>query len=83
MIRIFSAVVASGFALASLAYAQSTPPAQGICAAGFEKAQKDGSLSKLSKETMGKADTNKDGKISKTEFDQACEKRLFMPTQKN
>jgi hypothetical protein len=78
-----SAVIASGFVLASLAFAQSTPPAQDICTMGFEKAEKGGMLTKLSKDTVTKADTNKDGKISKSEYDQACEKKLFMPSQKN
>jgi hypothetical protein len=83
MFRIFSAVVASGMMVASIAYAQTTPPAQDICTMGYEKATKDGSLGKLNREAMGKADLNKDGKISQSEYDQACQNKLFMPSQKN
>ena len=84
MIRIGSAIAATGLVFATIAFAQTTPaPGQDICAMGYEKADKDGMMGKISTETIKTADTNNDGKISKAEFDSACEKKIFKPEQKN
>jgi hypothetical protein len=67
---------------AAFAQTQTSPPggnvpvAQGPCAQGYETAVKDGRMP-LSAQTMKSVDTNSDGRISRTEFDAACGKRLF------
>jgi hypothetical protein len=50
--------------------------AQGPCAQGYDNAVKDGRMT-LSAKTMKAVDTNNDGRISRSEFDAACGKRLF------
>ena len=70
---------------ASAAMAQSTqkapggnlPAGQGPCARGYEASVQDGRMASISSETMRSADTNSDGRLSKTEFDAACAKKLF------
>lgn len=78
MNRIGIAVAATGLVFATVAFGQgNVPPSQDLCSMGFEKADKAGMMGKISKETMMKVDTNKDGKVSKAEFDSACSKKLF------
>jgi hypothetical protein len=55
---------------------------QGPCGQGYERAAPDGRM-KLSSTQMKGVDTNNDGRISKTEFDNACAKGLFEETKKN
>ena len=70
---------------AGAAIAQSTqkapggnlPTGQGPCALGYEATVQDGRMASISSETMRSADTNSDGRLSKTEFDAACAKKLF------
>jgi hypothetical protein len=67
---------------AAFAQTQTNPPggnvpvAQGPCAQGYDAAVKDGRMP-LSATTMKSVDTNNDGRISRSEFDAACGKRLF------
>jgi hypothetical protein len=58
------------------------PVTQGPCAQGYERAAPGGRM-KLSATQMKNVDTNNDGNISKTEFDNACAKGLFEETKKN
>lgn len=53
------------------------PLAQGPCSKGFDNSVKGGRMTGLSADTMTSVDMNKDGQISKTEFDTACANRLF------
>ena len=53
------------------------PLAQGPCSKGFDASVKDGRMATLSPDTMKSVDTNNDGRISKSEFDNACANRLF------
>jgi hypothetical protein len=53
------------------------PLAQGPCSAGFENSVKNGKMARLSDENMRAVDTNKDGNISRSEFDAACANKLF------
>jgi hypothetical protein len=50
---------------------------QSPCARGYEASVQDGRMTGLSAETMRSADTNNDGRLSKSEFDAACAKKLF------
>jgi hypothetical protein len=50
---------------------------QGPCASGYEAAVQDGRMAGISSETMRSADTNNDGRLSKSEFDNACASKLF------
>jgi hypothetical protein len=67
---------------AAFAQTQTKPPggnvpvAQGPCARGYDAAVKDGRM-QLSAETQKSVDINNDGRISRSEFDAACSKRLF------
>jgi hypothetical protein len=56
------------------------PVAQGPCARGYDSAVKDGKM-QLSPATLKAVDTNNDGRISRSEFDAACSKRLFDQTE--
>jgi hypothetical protein len=78
MLRVAS-TVCTAILVASFAFAQT----RDVCTGGYDKASKDGMLAKLSKDSVTKADSNKDGKISKAEFDAACQKKIFMQEQKN
>jgi hypothetical protein len=75
-----AAVIAAS--AAAFAQSQTNPPggnvpvAQGPCAKGYDAAVKDGRMP-LSAATMKSVDTNNDGRISRSEFDAACGKRLF------
>lgn len=53
------------------------PLAQGPCATGYDNAVKNGRMERLSEESMRAIDTNKDGLISRSEFDSACSNKLF------
>jgi hypothetical protein len=55
---------------------------QGPCAQGYERAAPGGRM-QLSGTQMKNVDTNNDGNISKTEFDNACAKGLFEDAKKN
>jgi hypothetical protein len=55
---------------------------QGPCAQGYDRAAPRGRM-KLSSAQMKNIDTNNDGNISKTEFDNACARGLFEETKKN
>jgi hypothetical protein len=57
------------------------PAGQGPCARGYEAAVQDGRMAGISSETMRSADTDSDGRLSKTEFDAACAKKLFEQQQ--
>ena len=60
------------------------PTGQGPCARGYESAVQDGRMAGISADTMRSADTNNDGRLSKSEFDAACAKKLFdQQQQKN
>jgi hypothetical protein len=50
--------------------------AQGPCSQGYEAAVKDGRMN-ISDSTMQAIDTDKDGRLSKVEFDNACAKKLL------
>lgn len=71
--------------VAGAAMAQTTEKAPGgnistsqdACARGYETAVQDGRMAGLSAETMRAADTNSDGRLSKSEFDAACASKLF------
>ena len=52
------------------------PVAQGPCAQGYDAAVKNGRM-QLSPDTMKAVDTNNDGRISRSEFNAACSRRLF------
>ena len=73
---------------AVFAQAQTKPPggnvpvAQGPCARGYDASVKDGRM-QLSADTLKAVDTNNDGRISRSEFDAACAKRLFEQTEGN
>jgi EF hand len=73
---------------AAFAQTQTQPPggnvpvAQGPCARGFDTAVKDGKM-QLSAATLKAVDTNNDGRISRSEFDAACAKRLFDQAEGN
>jgi hypothetical protein len=74
-----------------VAVAQDKPPAnvsqaQSICAKGFNSAVKDGMITDRAynnSQTMQSVDTNKDGRVSKSEFDNACANNLFKRLQKD
>ena len=53
------------------------PTGQGPCVRGYEAAVQDGRMVGLSSETMRSADANSDGRLSKSESDAACAKKLF------
>ena len=80
-------IAAATFATIGAAVAQQTttppggnvPVAQSPCARGYDAAMKEG---KLSAQSTKSADTNNDGKLSKSEFDAACAKKLFDDTEK-
>ncbi len=57
------------------------PVAQSPCARGYESTVKDGRM-QIGSETMKSIDTNGDGRISKSEFDSACARKLFDDTEK-
>lgn len=73
-----------------LAFAQTTTTkpggnvavAQGPCAQGYDKAAPAGKM-QLSAEQRKNIDTNSDGSVSKSEFDNACAKGLFEESKKN
>ena len=79
MIRFGSVFAAAALVLTSAAFAQTqnVPTGQGVCAAGYEKSSKDGIITGISAEDLKVVDTNSDGKVSKSEFDNACSKKLF------
>lgn len=82
MIRI-GALVATGLIFATAAFGQGNVPlAQDICSMGYAKASSAGRIKSMTKENMKMADTNKDGKLNKAEFDAACAKKLFKEQDK-
>ncbi len=58
------------------------PVAQGPCARGYDASVKDGRM-QLNAATQKAVDTNNDGRISRSEFDAACTRRLFDQTEGN
>lgn len=56
---------------------------QGPCARGYDTAVQDGRMAGITSETMRSADSDSNGRLSKTEFDAACAKKLFDQQQKN
>jgi len=54
---------------------------QGPCAQGYAKAAPGGRM-QLSSEQMSQVDTDKNGNISKQEFDNACAGQLFEQSKK-
>src|SRR5262245_43418060 len=57
-------------------------PTQGPCAQGYDRAAPGGRM-QLSSTIMKNVDTNNDGNISKSEFDNACARGLFEETKKH
>jgi hypothetical protein len=56
--------------------------AQGPCAKGYDSAAPGGKM-QLTDAQRKSVDTNNDGNISKSEFDNACARGLFEDTKKN
>jgi hypothetical protein len=83
MIRKGSVIAATVALFATAVFAQgNVPQGQSLCSMGYMKASNGGMLSKVSKEGMKMADKNNDGKLSKSEFDNACANRLFKEQEK-
>jgi hypothetical protein len=55
---------------------------QGPCAQGYDRAAPGGRI-QLTDQQRKNIDTNNDGNVSKSEFDNACAKGLFEDTKKN
>jgi hypothetical protein len=74
----FVAAVAAG-AAAQQREPENVSDAQSLCANGYDAARESGRLSGSGMSRYGRTevDTNRDGRISKSEFDQACGRNLF------
>lgn len=86
MIAASGLVLAAGLTTAQAQAPSNVPQAQSICQQGYGKAVVDGKLQDRaysSPETLSAVDTDKDGRISKTEFDNACSKNLFKRSERN
>ena len=68
---------ASAVAQPSIRPGNTVPTGKGPCAAGYDKAVKDGRMEKLSADEMKAVDKDGDGRISKPEFDNACANQVF------
>ena len=79
MIRFGSVFAAAALVLTSAAFAptQNVPTGQGVCAAGYEKSSKNEIITGVNAENLKVVDTNNDGKVTKSEFDNASSKKLF------
>jgi hypothetical protein len=90
MKRIYVLGAAALVASVGVAVAQTTPTkpggnvaaAQGPCAQGYDRVAPAGKM-QLTDEQRKNIDTNNDGNISKSEFDNACAKGLFDDAKKN
>ena len=67
----------SAIAQPSIRPGGTVPTGQGPCAAGYDKAVKDGRMEKLTADEMKAVDKDGDGRISKPEFDNACANQVF------
>lgn len=67
----------SAIAQPSIRPGSTAPTGQGPCAAGYDKAVKDGQIEKLTADEMKAVDQDGDGRISKPEFDNACANQVF------
>jgi hypothetical protein len=78
--KLISVIAAIALLGAGSAMAQTKQPggnvAQGPCAKGYQAAVKDGHMN-ISASTMKAIDADKDGRVSKVEFDNACTNKLF------
>jgi len=90
MIRTAALALGLMVAISIGAVAQQNEPenisdAQSLCAKGYDAARQQGRLSGSGMSQYGKTevDANKDGKISKSEFDQACAKNTFERQKKS
>ena len=68
---------ASAVAQPSIRPGSTVPTGKGPCAAGYDKAIKDGLMEKLTADEMKQVDKDGDGRISKPEFDNACANQVF------
>lgn len=68
---------ASAVAQPSIRPGNAVPTGKAPCAAGYDKAIKDGLMEKLTADEMKQVDKDGDGRISKPEFDNACANQVF------
>ena len=78
-------IAGAGFAVAQQQQPPNVSQNRSICAQGYESAVRDGVIGDraYSKDTLKSVDTNNDGRISKSEFDNACARNLFKRTEKD